>query len=58
MNWSLTRINWHSQGRCWSWFRISRDVYYSGNMMHFQWGRIALIFERKTWNTATHKEGV
>lgn len=49
MKWKLDRINWHSKGNCWRWWRVRRSVYYSGNMATFTWGRITVWFQRREW---------
>jgi len=45
MKWKLTRIDWHRPNTCWTWHRIQRFVYYSGNQVQITWGRLALVFE-------------
>ena len=47
--WKLERIDWHKHGLCWSWTRVTKHVYYSGNQVQFQWGRIAFVFKRRAW---------
>lgn len=47
MNWKLSRIDWHSMGNCWTWLKIKKNEYYSGNQVQISWGRIALVFDRK-----------
>ena len=49
MKWKLERIDWHKQGLCWTWTRITKRVYYSGNQVQVSWGRIAFVFERRAW---------
>ena len=49
MKWKLERIDWHAKGNCWSWLRIRKMVYYSGNQVQLVWGRIAFVLERKEW---------
>ena len=49
MKWKFDRINWYKDGLCWRWTRIDKHVYYSGNQVHWQWGRIGVVFERKQW---------
>lgn len=49
MKWKLERIDWHSEGLCWKWTRVTKHVYYSGNQVQIQWGRIAFVFERRVW---------
>mgnify|MGYP007090092145 CR=1 FL=1 len=47
MKWKFQKIHWHSKGLCWSWLKIRKNVYYSGNQVQFQWGRFAFVFERQ-----------
>lgn len=49
MKWKLERIDWHSKGLCWSWLKIRKRVYYSGNQVQWSWGRLAFVFERRNW---------
>lgn len=49
MKWKIERIDWHSNGNCWSWLRVRKDVFYSGSQVQITWGRIALVLERKNW---------
>jgi hypothetical protein len=49
MKWKLARIDWHSMNQCWTWRRVQRFVYYSGNQVQITWGRLAFVFERRTW---------
>lgn len=49
MKWKLERIDWHSKGLCWSWLKIRKSVYYSGNQVQWSWGRLAFVFERRNW---------
>jgi len=50
MKWKLQRIDWHSKGLCWTWLKIKKHVFYSGNQIQWSWGRISFVFERKVWN--------
>ena len=45
----LPRFVFYSQGNCWSPFRLpSRQLYYSGHMVHWSWWRFALVWESFT----------
>ena len=49
MKWKLECIDWHSQGNCWQWWKIKKHVFYSGNQVQINWGRISFVFERRKW---------
>jgi len=49
MKWKLERIDWHKQGNCWEWWKVSKFTYYSGNQIQITWWRIAFVFERRNW---------
>jgi hypothetical protein len=49
MNWKFTRFDWHNHGNCWTWWKITKSVFYSGNQVEWIWGRIVLVFERNRW---------
>lgn len=49
MKFKLSRIDWHKTGNCWSWLRIRKFTYFSGNQVQWTWGRIAVVFERRQW---------
>lgn len=49
MKWKIERIVWHSNGNCWNWLRVQKNVYYGGNQVQITWGRLALVLERREW---------
>ena len=49
VSWKLDRVDWHRHGKCWSWWRLRAHSYYSGNQRVVNWGRFALVFERRDW---------
>lgn len=53
MKWKFDRINWHRYGNCWRWTQITKQPYYSGNVIAITWGRITVWFERRKWITTT-----
>lgn len=52
MKWKFTRIDWHKQGNCWRWSKIYKESFYSGNMIIWGWGRIAVVVENRYWVSA------
>jgi hypothetical protein len=45
--WHLDLIYWHKKGNCWRWTKITKHVYYCGDQVQIQWGRISLVFNKR-----------